>query len=174
MRRGPPGVTRKRFKASDRVDAGNGLVCTHRSTRYRAECHLAVGPLQLAKCFRAVFKFDDCLLGRRSIWGFFLPIGRLDGDSVITGVWQSAHFTGYQDRLSHRLRAQPRGAHIFRPARRRPQFAFLARDLGQTRRVVERMQCARESLLLLLRLGWAARLGHEFTRPAQRIAGLCY
>jgi hypothetical protein len=168
-------VTRKRFEASDRVDSSNRLVCTHRSARYRAECHFAVGPLQLAKCFRAVFKFDDCLLGWRSICrGFFLSIGRLEWASLITGVWQSAHFTGYQDRLSHRLRAQPRSAHIFRPARRRPQFAFLARDLGQTRRVVERVECARESLLLLFRRGWAARLGHEFTRPAQRIAGLCY
>lgn len=151
MRCGAPGVSRKRFEASDRVDAGNRLVSTHRSTRYRAECHFAVGPLQLAKCFRAVFKLDDCLLGWHSICSdFLLPMERLDWGSLIAGVWQSAHFTGYQDRVSHRLRAQPRGAHIFRPTGHRPQFAFLARDLGQTRRVVERMQCARESLLLLL------------------------
>ena len=59
MRCGEPGVTRKRFKASDGVDASDRLVCTHRSTGYRTECHFAVGLLQLTKCFRAVFKLDD-------------------------------------------------------------------------------------------------------------------
>jgi len=47
MRCGAPGVPGKRFEASDSVDASNRLVCTHRSTRYRAECHFAVGGLQL-------------------------------------------------------------------------------------------------------------------------------
>jgi hypothetical protein len=64
-------MTRKRFEASDSVDASHRLVYTHRSTSYRAECHCAVGPLQLAKCFRAVFKLDHCLLGWRSICSDF-------------------------------------------------------------------------------------------------------
>jgi hypothetical protein len=62
MRCGAPGATRKRFKASDSVDARNRLVCGHRSTGYRTECHFAVGLPQLAKCFRAVFKLDHGLL----------------------------------------------------------------------------------------------------------------
>ena len=88
-------MTRKRFEASDSIYASNRLVCTHRSAGYRAECHYAVGPLQLAKRNRAVFKLDHCLLGWRSIASdFFLPIERLEGGSLIMAVWQSAHFTG--------------------------------------------------------------------------------
>src|SRR5215469_14960768 len=102
-----PGVTRKRFEASDSIDASNRLVCTHRSAGYRAECHYAVGPLQLTKRNRAVFKLQHCLLGWRSICSdFFLSIERLDWGSLIRAVWQSAHFTGDQDRVSHRLRTQ--------------------------------------------------------------------
>src|SRR5215469_871218 len=63
MRCGAPSVTRKRFEASDSVDPSNRLVCTQRSTGCRAECHFAVVQLQLAKCFRAVFKLDHCLVG---------------------------------------------------------------------------------------------------------------
>ena len=62
MRCGEPGVTRERFKVSDCVDASNRLVCTHRSTGDRTERHFAVSLLQFAKCFRAVFKLDHCLL----------------------------------------------------------------------------------------------------------------
>ena len=132
-------MTRKRFEPSDSVDASNRLVHTHHSTCYPADCQFAVGPLQLANCFSAVFKLDKCLLGWRfTCSGVFLRIERLDWGSLIRGVWQSAHFTGYQHRVSHRLSAQLCSAHIFRPARHRPKFAFLARDLGQTRRVVER------------------------------------
>ena len=168
-------MPRQRFETPDSLDARNRLVCTYRSTRYRAEGLFAVGGLQVTKCFRAVFKLHHCLLGWRSICGdFFLPAEGLDWGSRIRGVWQSAHFTGYQDRVSHRLRAQLGSPHVFRPPGYPPKFAFLARDLGQTRSVVERMQCARESLLLLCRFGWAARLRHEFPRLAQRIAGLCY
>jgi hypothetical protein len=168
-------VTRKRFETSDSIDASNRLVGTHHSAGYRTECHFAVSPLQLAKSFRTVFKLDHCLIGWRSNCSdFFLPIDRLDWGSLIRAVWQSAHFIRYQDRVSHRLRTQPRSTHIFRPTGREPQFTFLARDLGQTRSVFERMQCAREPLLLLFRFGWAARLRHEFPRLAQRVAGLCY
>jgi hypothetical protein len=175
MRCREPGVTRKRFKASDSVETSNRLVCTHRSAGYRTEYHCAVGPLQLAKCFRAVFKPGHRWLdGRASCGNFFLPIERLDRGSLLRGAWQSAHFTGYQDGVSHRFRAQLRSARIFRPAWRRPKFVFLASDLGQTGRLVKRMQCTRESLLLILRFGWAARLRHELPRLAQRFAGLCY
>jgi hypothetical protein len=76
---GTPSVTRKRFEAPDSVDASDRLVCTYRSTCYRAECHFPVGPLQLAQCLRAVFKLDHCLLGWRSICSdFFPPIKRFD------------------------------------------------------------------------------------------------
>jgi hypothetical protein len=168
-------VTRKRFEASDSVSASHRLVCTYHSTGYRAECHFAVGQLQLAKCFRAVFKLDHGLPGWGSTCGdFFLPIERLERGSVVSGVRQSAHFTGYHDRVLHRFRAQLRSARIFRLAGYRPKIAFLARDLGQTRRVVERMQCPRESLLVLLGFGWTTCLRHEFPRLAQRIVGLSY
>ncbi|HEX8797472.1 MAG TPA: hypothetical protein VF772_02615, partial [Terriglobales bacterium] len=87
-------MTRKCFKASDSVDASDRLICTHRSTRYRAECHFAVGLLQLAKCFCVAFKLDNCLLGWRSIYtDFFLPIKRPNRGSLIGGGWQSTHFT---------------------------------------------------------------------------------
>jgi hypothetical protein len=173
MRCGAPGVTRKGFEASDSIDESHRLVCTHRSNRKRAECRFAMGRLQFAKCFRAVFKLHHCLLGGRSACGdFFLPIEPLDWCRVIKGVWQSAHFAGYQDRGSHRFRAQPRSAHIVRPAGHRHKFGFLARDLGQARCVVERMQCARESPLRFLRFEWPARLRHEFLRLTQGIAGL--
>ena len=110
-----------------------------------------MGPLQLAKCFRAVFKLHHCLLGWHSTRSdFFLLIEPLDWGRMIADVSESAHFAGYQDRVSHRLRAQPRGGHIVRSGGHRLKFDFLARDLGQTRRVVEGMQGARESLLLLL------------------------
>ena len=56
-------MTRKGFEASDSVDASNRFVCTHRSTRNRAECYFAVDRLQFAKRFRAVLKLDHCLLG---------------------------------------------------------------------------------------------------------------
>ena len=79
IRYGTPGVTRKSFEASDSVDASNRFVRTHPASRYRAECHFAVGQLQLAKCFRAVFKLDYCLLGWRSVRvDSFLLIDRLD------------------------------------------------------------------------------------------------
>jgi hypothetical protein len=72
-------VTRKRFEASDSIDASNRLVYTHRSTRYRAEGHFAVVQLQLAECFRAVFKLDQCLAIWSSICSdFFLRIECLD------------------------------------------------------------------------------------------------
>jgi hypothetical protein len=106
MRCGAPGVTRQRFEPSDSVDASNRLVCTHRPNGYRAKCHCTVGTLQLAKCFRAVFKLDHCLVGWRSICSYLLlPIEYLDRGSLISGVWQRAHFTGYQDRVSHCIRA---------------------------------------------------------------------
>jgi len=112
-------MARKRLKASHRVDASDRLVCTHRSIRYRAEGHFAVGLLQLAKCSCAVFKLDHGLLGWGSIYSdFFLSFGRRDGSRPIWGVRQSARFTGYQDGVSHCLRAQPHGARIFRPAGR--------------------------------------------------------
>jgi hypothetical protein len=140
MRCRAPGVTRKRFEASDSVDASNRLVCAHRSTRYRAECRFAVGPLQLAQHIRAVFKLNHCLLGLCSVCSdFFLSIERLDWGRLIMVVWQSAHFTGYQDRVSHCLYAQLRSPRIFRPAGHWPEFTFLLRNLGQARRVVERM-----------------------------------
>jgi hypothetical protein len=106
-------VTRKRFESSDSVDASNRLVCTHRSTRYRAECHFAVGPLELAKCFRAMFKFDHCLLGWRSICSdFFLPIERLNWGRLIRGVWQRA--TAFRIASAHnsaaRTSSDPLGA----------------------------------------------------------------
>ena len=175
MRRGTPGVVRKRVEASDRVDASHRLVCSHGSTCDRAECLFAVSPLQLAKRVRAAFELDQGLLRRRSMCGdFLLSIERLDPGSLMKGVWQSAHFIGNQYCMAHRLRAQPRSAFIFRPLAQRPNGACLACDLGQTRRVVERMQCARESLLLLLGLGRSARFRYEFPRLAQCIAGLCY
>src|SRR5262245_5809689 len=99
---------------------------------------------------------------------------RFDWGSRIRAVWQSADFTGNHRRVSHRLCAQLSGTHIVSAPVRRAQFAFLARDLGETRRVLERMQCARKPLLLLFRFWWAARLRHEFSRAAQGIAGLCY
>jgi hypothetical protein len=168
-------VTRKCFEASDSVDPSDRLICTHRPSCYRAECQFAVGLLQLAKCFCAVLKPDQCWLGWRSIYtDFFLPVKRLNCGSLVSGIWQSANFAGYQNRISHRLGAQPRSARIFRPVGHRPEFAFLARDLSQTRRVVERMQCPRESILLLLRFRRAAHVRHEFPRLAQRIAGLRY
>jgi hypothetical protein len=144
-------MTRKRFEPSDCVDASDRLVCTHRSNRYRSECDFAVGLLQLAKFFGTVFKLNHCVFGWRSMRSdFFLPIEHLDWGSLIRGVWQRAHFPGYQDGVSHRRGAQLRSSHIFRSDGRRPKFALLARDLGKTRSVVERMHCARESLLLLL------------------------
>src|SRR5262245_25675948 len=157
---GAPGVTRKRLEASDGVDASYRLLCTRRSIRDRAECHLAVSLLQLAKCLCALFELDYGL--------------RLDGSRRIRAVWQSPDLTSDRGRVSHRLRAQLRRTHIVRAAGCRAQFAFLARDLGQTRGVLERMQCACEPILLLFRFGWAARLRHEFPRPSQGIAGLCY
>ena len=79
MRGGTPGVTRKRFEAPDSVDASNRLVCADRSTRDRAECRFAMGRLQLAKCFRAAFKLDQCLPGWPSTGSdFFLLFERLD------------------------------------------------------------------------------------------------
>src|SRR5262245_66583131 len=101
MRCGAPGVTRQRFEASDDVDASNRLVCTHRATRDRAECHFAMGPLQLAKRVRAVFKLSNGLLGWRSLCtDVCLHIERIDWGSLITGVRQSAHFIGDRDRVS--------------------------------------------------------------------------
>jgi hypothetical protein len=133
-------MTRKRFEASHSVDASNRLVDTHRSSRYRTDCHFTVGQQQLAKCSSAVFKLDQCSLGWRSICSdFFLGLECLDRGSLIRGIGRSSHFTGYQNRVSHRLRAQLRSAHIFKPAGHRTEFAFLACDFGQTRRVVERM-----------------------------------
>ena len=124
-------MTRKRFEASDGVDASNRVVCTHCSTRDRAECHFAVGLLEFAKCVRAVCKLDEGLLGWPFLSShFFRPIVRLDWGIVIGVVWQSAHFTGDHDRVSHRFRAQSRRTHIVRSAGHRPQFAFLARNLG--------------------------------------------
>ena len=133
-------MTRKRFEASDSIDASNRLVDTHRSSRYRTDCHFTVGQQQLAKCSSAVFKLDQCLLGWRSICSeFFLGIECFDRASLNGGIGWSADFTGYQTRLSHRLSAQLCSAHIFKPAGHRTEFAFLACDFGQTRRVVERM-----------------------------------
>ena len=106
MRSGAPGVPRQRFETPDSLDARNRLVCTYRSTRYRAEGLFAVGGLQVTKCFRAVFKLDHCLLGWRSIRGdSLLRIKRLDWGSLSRVLWQGAHFTGYQDRVSHCIRA---------------------------------------------------------------------
>jgi len=166
---------RKRVEASNRVDASHRLVCSYRSTRDRAERRFAVLRLQLVKCVRAVFKLDQGLLRRRSRCSdLLLAIERLVWGGPMKGTRQSAYFIGNQDRVPHRLCAQLSRACIFRPAGCRSELAFLACDLGQTRRVVERMQCARESLLLVLRFRWATRLRHEFLRFTQRIAGLGY
>jgi hypothetical protein len=62
MRRGEPGVTRKRFKAPDSVDARHRLVRTDRSSGDRTERHFVVDLPQLANCFRAGFKLGRCLL----------------------------------------------------------------------------------------------------------------
>src|SRR5262245_29241547 len=175
IRCGAPGATHKRLEAAGSFDASNRVVCTHASAGFRAECHRAVGPPQLAKCARAVFELDQALLGWRSIGSdFLLPVERLAWGSLMRGGWQSAHFVSYQDGDSHRLRAQLRCTHIFRAAGERPKLALLARELGKPRRMIECMQCARESLLLLLRVGWATRLRHKFQRLSQRIAGLCH
>ena len=150
---------RKRVKASDGVDTGKRLVWTHRAACDRAECHFAVGRLQLAKCARALLKLDQGV--------------RLDRGGPIRLVWQSTNVTGDRERMSHRFRAQPGRTLILRPAGCRPEIALLTRDLGHPGRVVERMHCARESFLLRLRFRWAARLRHEFLRLAQRIASVC-
>src|SRR5262245_30830419 len=95
------------FEAADGVDASNRLLCTHNSEGYRTEGQFAVGRLQLVKCFRAVLKLDHCLLG------WFLSCG--DWGGLTRDVWHSTHFTADQDRVSHRLRAQFRSAHVFSP-----------------------------------------------------------
>lgn len=167
-------MARKRFEVSDSVDSSNRLVRTRCSTADRAECRRAMGPLQLVKCFRAVFKMGQRLVGWRSSRSdFFLLNERLDQGGLISGVGQSTYCTGYQDCVSHRLRAQLGGAHVFRTAGQRSKIVLLARNLCQAGRVVEGMQCACEPLLLVVRFGWAARLGYEFSRLTQRIAGRC-
>lgn len=118
MRGGAPGVMRKRFEASDRSYASNRLEGTHRSVGYQTKCCFPVGRLQLSKCFRAVFKLGHRFFGWRSINACLLPVERLDWGGLITNCWQSAHFSGDHDRVSHRVCAQLRSVHNFRPARR--------------------------------------------------------
>ena len=86
-------MMRKRVEAPDRVDSSHRCVCAHRPNRDRAECLSAVGPLQLAKRVREVFKLGQVFLGRRSVCSdVLLPIGRLDRGDLTRGVRQSAYF----------------------------------------------------------------------------------
>jgi hypothetical protein len=134
-------VPRKRFKASESVDTSNRCVCTHRSARYGAECHFAVGWLQLTKCFAQWALHWQRLLSPHRARRLRQPDqGRL--------VDRPLHWLS-RPRFASPPRTTLQGA-VFRPGGHHPKFAFLARHLGQTRCVVQCMQCARESLLLFL------------------------
>ena len=167
-----PGATRKRFEVSDSVDVGNRFVCTHRSSSYRAEYLFAIGPLQFPKSFRAFLKSHHRLLSWRAIGsGFFFPIRCPDWGGLNMSVRQSAHFSGYQGRVSHRICTQLCGTHAFRPAGNHSKSILSACELGQARRVVECMKSSSEPLFLFLRFGWAAHLRYVLPCLAQRIAG---
>src|SRR5262245_14072017 len=67
MRGRAPGATREQLEASNRLDASNRLVRAQASTGHGSERHLAVGPLQIAKCSRAVLELAHRLLCRNAI-----------------------------------------------------------------------------------------------------------
>jgi len=129
---------RKRVEALDRIDASDRLAARHRSTRDCAERRTAMRALQLVQCFRAVLQ---------PLKGF---LRRSRGDA-----WRG-NFAGGYDCALHGIRAQPRCAHVVRPSVQRGEFGFLARRLGEARRVLQCMQGIREAPLLVFRLRWPA------------------
>jgi hypothetical protein len=68
MRRGAPCVMRQGFKASDSVDANDGLARRERPARYRTESGSAMDLLQFAQGFRAFFQPRKGFVDRRRSW----------------------------------------------------------------------------------------------------------
>ena len=178
LRCGAPGVMRKRVETSHRVDANDRLACSQRSIRDRAQRRTAMGALQFVQCIRIVLQSNEGLRGRCH-GSIECAVGRcrrlaprLDLAGVVASGRRRGDFTSDRGCASHRLRAQLRGAEIVWSAVRRAEFGLLTRCLGEPRRVLERVQRARESPLLVLRFGRAVHIRHECLRPAQRIGRL--
>jgi len=176
--RGAPGVMRKRVETSHRVDANDRLARGQRSIRDRAQRRTAMGALQFVQCIRTVLQSNEGLRGRCH-GSIECAVGRcrrlaprLDLAGVVASGRRRGDFTSDRGCTSHRLRAQLRGADIVWPAVQRAVFGLITRCLGEPRRVLERVQRARESPLLVLRFGRAVHIRHECLRPAQRIGRL--
>jgi hypothetical protein len=95
-----------------------------------------------------------------------------DRACVVGGGWRDRNLTGGPSCISHGVGAKPHGARVLRPLADSFDFGSLTGYFGQPGSVVERVQRARESSPLVVRLGWTVHTRYEFLCLAQRVGNL--
>ncbi|MBV9520127.1 MAG: hypothetical protein JO068_18640 [Hyphomicrobiales bacterium] len=137
----PPGMMRQRVKATHQVDASHRLLGRREPLRHRAQGCASVGTAKLAQSLRALLCFPESRGRARRVQ----RLNRFGGiaESLLPG--DVAH---RQRGASQRLLEGLKDSIVFRAAIPDRKGGFLPSDIGEPRRVVERMQRTRQPKLL--------------------------